>query len=87
MLYVRCLDAVKANLIVSRVLNLFIPEIREFTISGRPSGFAEDHACLRFEEKGMDAQGIYMLRRVDWLSINLLERQLMCIVVEYTMAC
>ena len=64
-----------------------IPEIREFSISGRPCGFAEDLACLRFEEKGMDAQGIYMLRRVDWLSIDLLVRQLMCMVVEYTMTC
>ena len=27
------------------------PEIREFTISGRPIGLAEDHAYLRYEVK------------------------------------
>ena len=28
---------------------------------------------------------MYMLRRADWLSTNILERQLMCLVLEYIM--
>ena len=47
-----------------------IPELAEFTISGRPIGLAADHVYLCFEVKDGCTRDVYA--KEIWLSTNLL---------------
>ena len=68
MAWIRCFDMLepKRRCKPNRLSNgspSLIPEIKEFTISGRPIGLAADHAYLRFEVKDGCTKDVYAKER------------------------